>query len=519
MSNTLIAMSKVRNIIRLYTKGVSKNSISARTGVPRNTVKKYIILFLASEKTIADIELMTDADLEGLFLSMSTRAHKEDDPKYKELEVLFPWIEKELKRKENTKEKVWQQYIAKHPYGYRVSQFKALYLLWYRAKNPVMHIEHKAGEKMYVDYAGDKLFIIDEATGEIKPVEVFVGILGASQLTYVEATLTQQKEDFISSCENAAHYFGGSPKAIVTDNLKSAVIRSSKYEPSLNESFKDFVSHYTMAALPAGPYKPKHKALVEGAVKIIYKTIYGPVKENVYTSLESLNRAIFKALEDHNNKLMKGRPYSRRQMFEETELETLQPLPEKRYELKRKRVVTVMKNNYICLSEDKHYYSVPYPYIGRKVILLYGPSVVELYYHYTRIAVHARDRRPFGYTTVEEHLASKHRFMTDWSPEKFISRAEEIGPETKEYIIKLLESRQHPEQTYRSCQGVLSFGARAGKDRLNNACKRALQYGDYSYQTIRLILERGLDKPTLQEESDAMNIPKHGNIRGKVYYN
>jgi transposase len=178
-----------------------------------------------------------------------------------------------------------------------------------------------------------------------------------------------------------------------------------------------------------------------------------------------------------------------------------------------------MKNNYICLSEDKHYYSVPYPYIGRKVILLYGPSVVELYYHYTRIALHARDRRPFGYTTVEEHLASKHRFMTDWSPEKFINRAEEIGPETKEYIIKLLESRQHPEQTYRSCQGVLSFGARAGKDRLNNACKRALQYGDYSYQTIRLILERGLDKPTLQEESDEMNIPKHGNIRGKVYYN
>jgi len=512
-------MSKVRNIIRLYTEGVSKSSISVRTGVPRNTVKKYIHLFLASGKSHEELECMNDAELEAMFLSMTSQHSIEDQLRYKQLEELLPEIEKALKRKENTREKLWQEYISKYPDGYRLSQFKEYYRRWYKARNPVMHIEHKSGDKMYVDYAGEKLSIIDPHSGEIIPVEVFVAILGASQLTYVEATMTQQKEDFIGACENALHYFGGSPRAIVTDNLKAAVTRSNKYEPSLNEAFRDFVSYYTIAALPAGPYKPTHKALVEGAVKIIYKTIYGPVRQDVYTCLESLNRAIHKALEEHNNKPMKGRPTSRRQMFEETEKDTLQSLPVRRYELKRRKVVTVMKNNYICLSEDKHYYSVPYQYIGRKITLMYSQSEVEVYHHYTRIAIHPRDRKNFGYSTVEDHLATKHRFLSDWNPDKFIKKAEEVGAETREYILKLLESRQHPEQAYRSCQGVLSFVARAGRERLNNACRRALYYGDYSYQTIRVILEKGLDKNNPEEDSDDGSLPKHGNIRGQIYYN
>ena len=518
MSNKLIIMSKVRNIIRLYTEGVSKSSISVRTGIPRNTVKKYIHLFLASGKNEEELELMTDVQLEGMFLSMTPCQHNEDKPRYQQLEALFPEIEKALKRKENSREKLWQEYISKYPDGYKLSQFKEYYRRWYKARNPVMHIEHKSGDKMYVDYAGEKLSIIDPHTGEFIPVEVFVAILGASQLTYVEATLSQQKEDFIGACENALYYYGGSPRAIVTDNLKAAVTKSNKYEPSLNEAFRDFVSHYTMAALPAGPYKPTHKALVEGAVKIIYKTIYKPVRENVYTCMESLNRAIHKALEGHNDKPMKGRITSRRQMFEETERDTLQALPMHKYQLKRKKVVTVMKNNYVCLSEDKHYYSVPYHYIGRKVILFYSQSEVEVYHHYTRIAIHDRNRQNFGYSTIEDHLATKHRFLSDWNPDKFVKRAEEIGKETRDYIIKLLESRQHPEQAYRSCQGVLSFIARSGKERLNNACRRALYYGDYSYQTIRVILEKGLDKTNPEDDAGNGSIPEHGNIRGQDYY-
>ena len=511
-------MSKVRNIIKLYTEGVSKQSIGERTGLPRNSVKKYIRLFLASGETLESLEQMSDTKLEQMFLAMTSKPHVEDDPRYKAMVAFFPGMEKALKHRENTKEKLWQQYITKYPDGYRVSQFKDYYLKWLKVTNPVMHIEHKAGEKVYVDFAGEKLEVLDTETGETVPVEVFVAVLGASQLTYIEATSTQQKEDFIAACENAFHYFGGIPDAIVTDNLKSAVVKSNKYEPTLNEAFRDFVSHYTMAALQAGPYKPKHKALVEGAVKIMYRRIYDVVKKKEYSSLELLNKVIATALEEYNNRPMKNRPFSRRQLFEDTERSMLHPLPDRRYELKRRKIVTVMKNNYVCLPEDKHYYSVPYLFIGKKVTLLYSQSEVEVYHRYERIALHKRNRHPFGHTWVNEHLASQHRFLGDWNPDKFIERGADVGPYAKEYIIQLLSLRQHPEQAYRSCQGVLSFAARAGKERLNNACRRALIYGDYSYHTIRVILEKGLDRDTVDEEKDDQLLPLHRNIRGKKYY-
>ena len=511
-------MSKVRNIIRLYTEGVSKQSIGERTGLPRNSVKKYIRLFMASGNSLEELEHLSDTELEQMFLDMVPRHHIEDDPRYRAVEAFYPSMEKALKNRGNTKEKLWQQYIIQQPDGYRFSQFKHYYLLWKKVRNPVMHIEHKAGEKMYVDYAGEKLQVLDPELLDVIEVEVFVAILGASQLTYVEASYSQQKEDFINSCENALHYFGGVPNAIVTDNLKSAVIKSNRYEPTLNEAFRDFVSHYSMAALPAAPYKPKHKALVEGAVKIIYRSIYSVLKGKVYSTIELLNAAIRDALEAHNNRPLTGRPFSRRQLFEDTERHMLNQLPEKKYELKRRYIASVMKNNYVCLAEDKHYYSVPYHFIGKKVTLLYSQSEVEIYYRYERIAAHKRNRHLFGHTTVNDHLATQHRFMSDWNPDKFIERAAEVGPQTKEYIIQLLNTRQHPEQTYRSCQGVLSFSARAGKERLNNACQRALQYGDYSYQTIRAILEKGLDQNVDDEQTNDPLMPPHGNIRGKNYY-
>jgi transposase len=518
MSNKLISMSKVRMLLRLYTDGVSKTAISERLGLPRNTVKKYIRLFLACDKTQDELNRMSDGTLEQMFLDMVPRSEPDDDPKYKALLMFYPDMEKALKRKGVTKEQQWNKYRELYPDGYGLSQFKHYYLLWRKANNPVMHVEHKAGEKMYVDYAGEKLSMVDPSTGEVIDLEVFVAVLGASQLTYVEATRSQQTEEFITACENALYYFGGSPAAIVTDNLKAAVIHSSKYEPVLNDAFRDFASHYTMAVLPAGPYKPTHKALVEGAVKIIYRAIYETIRSGVFTSLESINKAILEALDAFNRRLMSGRPYSRRQVFEETEAAALQLLPLRRYEIKRRKIVTVMKNNYVYLGEDKHYYSVPYRFIGKKVTLFYTQSLVEVYHKHDRIAVHDRNRQAYKYSTHEDHLASKHRYQTDWSPGKFIEKAAEVGQECRDYIVGIIESRQHPEQAYRSCQGVLSFAARAGKERLNNACRRALKYGDYSYHTIRVILEKGFDKDTSAEESNLPDIPSHDNIRGPEYY-
>jgi transposase len=294
-----------------------------------------------------------------------------------------------------------------------------------------MQMEHKAGDKLYVDFAGDKLSIIDEQTGEVHPVEVFVTILGTSQLTYVEAVMTQQKEDFIAACENAMHYCGGIPAAIVPDNLKSAVTKSSKYEPTLNETFADFAEHYGTAILPARAYRPRDKALVENAVRIIYTRIYVKIKRKDYFSLEALNAAIITALEEHNNAPLRGRNYSRRQQFDDIEKSALLPLPPLRYELKKHQYATVAKNGHAGLSADKHYYSVPYRFIGKKVKLLYSRHSVEIYYNYERIALHQRTKSPYQYTTQKEHMASTHRFVSEWTPERFTSWAASIHEDVR----------------------------------------------------------------------------------------
>lgn len=514
MSNSLIIMTKVREILHLYTKGVGKKKISEKVEVTRNTVKKYIRHYIAMGKTLEELNELTNTELENLF---SAKEPQVPEKKLLDLHSYFPEAAKSLKRKGSTMLSVWKTYYEVHPDGYKETQFRHHFNLWSRRANPSMHIEHKAGDKMYVDYAGQRLSIVDDITGEIKPVEIFVAILGASQLTYVEASYSQQKEDFISSCENAIHYFGGAPQAIVTDNLKSAIIKSSKYEPTLNEAFSDFVIHYSMTALPAGPYKPKHKALVEGAVKLIYRSVYEVLHDRVFTSLEDLNKAIRIALEAHNNNPMSGRPYSRRQLFNDIEKQELQAIPLYRYELKRKKVATVMKNNFVCLAEDKHYYSVPYEFIGKKVIILYSQYDVEIFHRYERIAFHKRNRREYWYTTVNAHMAHKNSFMTEWTPEKFIERASSVGEDTRGYIEKILEKRQHPEQSYKSCQGILSFAYKVGNDRLNMACKRAMHYNDFSYMTIKTILDKRMDQLPMDEE-ESKEMPAHENIRGKAYY-
>lgn len=461
--------------------------------------------------------MMLDSELDQMF---NIKPVREPDKRNEDLLSFFPYMDKALRSKKKgvTREFFWNEYILKYPDGYRLTQFKELYRAWSKRVNSVLHIDHKAGDKMYVDFAGKTLPYVDTETGEILQAEIFVSILGASQLTYVEAVASQQTEDFILGCENSLYYFGGAPCGIVPDNLKAAVIKSDKYEPILNEVFRDFVHHYNITALPAGPYRPTHKALVEGAVKLIYSSVYTHIKEDVTYTLKELNKAIWNALEEHNNRLMKGRPYSRRQMYNEIECNALQELPGIRYELKRRKTVTVQKNNHVCLHEDKHYYSVPFKYIGRKVTVQYNQSDVEIIYKYDCIARHTRNRRPYSYTTVSDHLASNHQYRTDWNPETFLSRAKEVGPSTQKYLSIILEKAQHAEQSFKSCQGILSYASRAGKDRLEKACERAIYYQDYSYRTIRIILEENHDMLPLDNECDKLSMPEHENIRGGVYY-
>lgn len=514
MSNKHIAMSKLRSILKLHCQGYSKLQISNTTRVARNTVKKYINFFLSLSTPWQELSKLGDQELDALF---NKEPEKIPSQQLEELHAYFSLNEKNMRKRGMTILKLWLDYFREQPDGrYSRSNFYRNYREWAKRNKPSMHMEHKAGDKVFVDFAGEKLNILDVNTGELIPVEVFVAILGASQLTYVEAVQSQKAEDFISACENALHYFGGVPNAIVPDNLKSAVIKSNRYEPNLNENFEAFAEHYGMAPLPARAYKPKDKSLVEGAVKIAYRRIYAHLPTEPATSLQELNQRIWLLQEEHNNTAFTGRKYSRREQFEEMEKPALQPLPERRFELRHTHWATVAKNGHICLSVDKHYYSVPFAYIGKKVKVLYAKSSIEVFYHYDLLATHERIRSPHTYTTDQTHLATQHQALSEWSPEFFLAKARAIHSDVELFIDHVLKKKQHPEQAYKSCQGILSFAKRVGPERLIKACQRAHGYGLYHYKIIEKILGNGMDLIDTEPEQPAM--PDHENIRGEDYY-
>jgi len=514
MPNNPISMVKIRQLLRLYAHGKSKHYIAQQTGISRNTVKKYLKEYEDSGMELEELFSLNDKDLEELFMKPDQQPTERQQLLFK----MFPDMDKELRRKGVTRQTLWEEYKKKHPDGIGRSQFNYYFSQWKSQTSPTMRIEHKAGDKLYVDFAGENLTLIDPDTGELQYMEVFLAVLGASQLTFIYAVHTQQKEDFISACEEALHFFGGVPAAIVPDNLKSAVTRSSKYEPVLNDAFASFAEHYGTTILPARAYRPRDKALVENAVRISYSRVYAKLRDLEFHSLKALNDAILIALEDHNNALMSGRDYSRRQQFEEVERAALQPLPASRYEMKKQVFVTVMKNGHVALGPDKHYYSVPYRFIGRKVKIMYTRKTVEVYYNYQRIALHPRTKSPYQYTTDKEHLASTHRFVSDWTPDRFLTWADAIHGDVKLYIEKVLDKKQHPEQAYKACVGILGFAKKVGNDRLTKACQRALGYGIYNYKTIQNILEKGLDSDPEKEIDPDTFMPDHDNIRGEDYY-
>lgn len=518
MVNKKITMQKLRQVLRFYSQGKGTKSIGYIVGLSRNTVKKYLQVFHSLHMDFDEVLSLDDSRLSELFyLSPQPVIH---DSRYAVLEPLLPSYCKRLRHKGMSRRKLYKEYISEHPDGYSLSSFDRFIQRHMGMSCSVMHLEHKAGDKLFIDFAGDKLSIVDADSGEIIPVEVFVAILPCSQLTYVEAVMSQKKEDLITACESALHYFGGTPLAIVPDNLKAAVTKSSRYEATLNDDFASFAEHYGCTVMPARAYKPRDKALVEGAVKLIYRSIYPCLEGRVFHDLPTLNSAIRVALEIHNNTPFVGRNYSRREQFEEVERSTLGKLNPICYELRKSAVLTVMKNGHIRLSQDAHYYSVPCQYIGRKVKVVYTSTDVDIYSNYTCIASHKRSYARFKYTTVDEHRPAHHRYTADWNPDKFISEAAAIHKDVADYISKVLENKPYPEQAYRSCAGILSFARRVGPKRLINACRWADSYGLYNYPAIEKILNNRQDEiPLPEDETTLRRIPSHENIRGKEYFN
>lgn len=513
MPNTPLKMNKLRTIIRLYTERVGLRAIAEMARTSRNTVKKYVNIWNSLSLSYEEFIAKSDSELYSLFCVVESVT--EPDPRMDALEAMLPSASKEMCKKGMTSQKQWEVYRATHPDGYSLTQFRVCLRRYERVSNPSMRMEHKAGDKLFVDYTGNKLWVYPPGE-QPREVEVFVAILGCSLLTYVEAVESQCKEDFISACENTLYYIGGVPRAIVPDNLKSAVTKASRYEAILNTEFERFGEHYGMEAYPARARKPKDKAHVENAVKLTYKDIFTVIEPLHCPDLRSLNIAIRSALEKHNNKNLDRRNYSRRSYFEDVEQEALRPLTPICYQIKKSIMSTVDKYGYVRLREDIHYYSVPHTYIGKKVRLSYTATDVEIYYNYDLIARHTRDRHNYQYTTVTEHLCPKHRAIQEWTPEKFIAQAATIHEDVEHYIRKVLEKKRYADQAHKSCSGILNFARKVGGDRLAAACRLADSYGKYNFLEIQDILQNKSEQIDLPEET--ADIPEHENIRGSEYY-
>ncbi|MBD3184354.1 IS21 family transposase [Candidatus Poribacteria bacterium] len=322
------------------------------------------------------------------------------------------------------KRKLWERYLKEYPDGYRYTQFCFHFNRWKKSSLPTMRIHHKAGDSMFVDFAGKKLHLVDRKTGEKTDLEVFVAIMGASQYTYMEATMSQLKEDFIFCVENALYFFNGVPKGIVPDNLKSSVTRTNAYEPQLNEAFEDFAEHYDTVVFPARIRKPRDKSLVEGVIRILYQRVYVPLQKQAFYQLEDLNLAILKELDKHNKTPLTNKRYSRWDLFEQMEKNLLKPLPACHYQMKEYAFGTVYRHCHVYLPKDKHYYSVPHYYIGSKVKIVYTQSTVEIYSNYDLIATHERDRTAHAYTIVPEHLTQNQKHYLELNPEKLLEETE-----------------------------------------------------------------------------------------------
>lgn len=508
MARKPIEIMKLKQIIQLKKQKTSNREISEILSLHRNTVNKYVRLITASGLSLSALRKMDDSELTKLFPTTDTV----DDNRYGVLSGYFTYFARELKKTGCTKLILWKWYISKHPDGYGTSQFNEHLKSWLKHTKASGKINHGYGDKMFVDYTGKKLRTVDRSTGEIKDVEVFVAILPASHYVFVQATLTQQKHDFISSMNDALYFFGGVPKVVVTDNLKSAVDKASKYEPVLNKTFRHQGEHYGFAINPARAYRPQDKALVEGAVKIVYQRIFYELSKQLFFDLKDLNAAILEKLKAFNLHHMKTYDSSRFRLFNTYEKPRLSPLPKEKYTIREYRKAKVQKMGYVYLSDDRNYYSVPFRYIGQQVEVQYCSDTVQVFYKQQRIATHKRNYRKGHYTTIEGHLASSHKFYTQWKPEYFLEQANGIGEHVYEFVSLLLANAKYPEIAYKSALGVIHLKSKYPGQRVDNACKIAVENGLVRYMNIKNILQNNADlKPG---DTSKSNIPDHKNIRG-----
>jgi transposase len=427
-------------------------------------------------------------------------------------------IHKELRRPGVTLQLLWEEYRAIHQTGYGYSRWCELYRSWEKRLSPTMRQVHPAGERLFVDYAGQTVEVVDAGTGELRQAQVFVAVLGASNYTYVEATPTQRGPDFIASNVRALAFFAGVPAALVPDQLKSAVTVASRYEPGVQRTYEELARHYGTAVVPARPRRPRDKAKVEVAVQIAERWIVARLRHETFFSLDALNERIDELLVELNDRKMRRYGVSRRELFDRLDRPALRPLPGAPFiyaEWKKARL-----NIDYHVELDHHYYSAPHPLVHEVLEGRLTSTTVELFHRGERVASHARSYKRGGHSTLAEHMPKAHQKHLEWSPSRIVDWAANIGPKTRELAEAILAERRHPEQGYRSCLGILRLGKRFGHERLEAAAARAVAVRARSYRHVELILKNGLDRmPSPAEaEREGTTPVVHENIRGGGYY-
>jgi transposase len=505
-------MRKITEVLRLRAAGLSVRDIARSTGAGHTSVYEYLVRADAAGLSWPLPDGMGPEEVEAALFPPLTAdlAARRPVPDWRH-------VHRELHRGRHvTVRLLWLEWRQDHPEGWGYTQFSVHYRQWLGAQDVVMRLEHPAGEAMFVDYSGDKVPVVDPGTGEVAQAEVFVAVLGCSGLVYAEASAHQDLPSWLMAHVHAYEAFGGVTATTVPDNLKAGVTRACYYDPDVNASYAELARHYGTVILPARAAHPRDKAAVEAGVLQVERWVLAPLRNRTFFSLAELNRAISQKVAELNGKAFRGEVTSRQELFEELERPALAPLPERRYELAEWKKVTVNIDYHV--EYDRRYYSVPYVLVRQKLEVRATSSVVEVYRGAKRVASHPREHGRRRFITDPAHMPASHRAHLEWTPSRLVDWAATVSPHTAALAQKLLESKPHPEHSYRACLGLMNLAKRYGNERLGAACARALLSGAVSYTSVKSILQENLDRVPITTSAPAPVPPEHENLRGAGYY-
>jgi transposase len=506
-----MSMRKIREVLRLtHELGLSVRQVCEATGVGKTAVCEYVHRARVIGITWPIPAEITDTELERRLFTSAGFHEGSTKP-------VPDWtkVHEELKRRGVTLMILWEEHRAEHVDGHGYSRFCELYGEWRKRLSPTMRQTHVAGDKLFVDWAGDTVPIIDPMTGDVHEAHLFVAALGASSYTYAEARWSETLPDWIGAHVNALDFIGGVPKALVPDNLKAGITKPSRYEPGVNRTYQDLADHYGFVVLPARVRRPRDKAKVEAAVGIVSRFVCGKLRNRRFFSLVELNEAVRECVTTINAKVMKPLKQSRDDLYDTLDRPALRELPRERYQYAEWKRCTVAPDYHV--EVDDHYYSVPFTLLRETVDARLTDGTIEVFHKGKRIASHLRSRLAHKHTTTPEHMPSSHRRYAEWSPARLLREAEKIGPATATLFAAIMKAKPHPEQGFRSCLGILSLIKSYGPERIEAAARRGNEIGATTYGSIKSILQNGLDRAFNQNTPEASPI-RHVNIRGRGYY-